>query len=108
MTKGQAEDFGRHFDIRRTKDARGNVGTIRGNAVNLTMPAASTDFDTLMEISRSAQKPFPVKLLSEKLREKKYIRGRVFFGSVVKVIATILLDYPLLRWWIEQDGLVAG
>jgi hypothetical protein len=106
MPKGRIEYYGPHFDGQRTRATRGDVDILRGNFVSLTMLAGSTDFEALLEIGRSSREPFRVKFLSEKLRAKAYIRGRVFFGRLPDVIAKVLLEYPLLRWWIEEEGLV--
>jgi hypothetical protein len=106
MPGKQAQFYGRHFDAQRTKDSRGDVGLLSGNVVNLTMPSGSTDRDSLMEFSRSAHRPFRAKFLNEKLKDIPYIRGRVFSGSLANAIETVLLNYPLLRWWLEEDGLV--
>jgi hypothetical protein len=106
MPKGKIEYYGPHFDGQLTRATRGDVDILRGNFVSLTMLAGSTDFEALLEIGRSSREPFRVKFLSEKLRAKAYIRGRAFFGRLPDVIAKILLEYPLLRWWIEEEGLV--
>jgi hypothetical protein len=106
MPRDQLEYYGQHFDARGTKDAHGDMGVLRGNFVNLSMPAKSTHFDHLMEIGRSSHKPFPIKFLSDKLRELQYPRGRSYLGKTVDVIRGILLNYPYLRWWMEEDGLV--
>jgi hypothetical protein len=102
------EYYGRHFDVRRTNDTHGDMRVLQGNFVNLSMPAGSTHFDSLIEFCRSSVKPFPVKFLSEKLKEPQFIRGRVYSGKLGEQIQGILLNYPYLRWWIEQDGLVVG
>jgi hypothetical protein len=106
LLRGQLAYFGRHFDARRTKDAHGDMGILRENFVNLTISAGLTDFDSLIEFSRSAFRPFPIKFLSEKLKERTYIRGRVFSGWLGDEIKAIIHEYPYLRWWIDQDGLV--
>jgi hypothetical protein len=100
------EYYGRHFDARRTKDAHGDMRVLQGNFVNLSMPAGSTHFDSLIEFGRSSNKPFPIKFLSEKLKEPQFIRGCVYSGKLGDQIQGILLNYPYLRWWIEQGGLV--
>jgi hypothetical protein len=106
MVRGPLEYYGQHFDARRTKDAHGDMGVLHGNFVNLSMPVNSTHFDHLMEIGRSSNTPFPIKFLSDKLKELRYPRGRPYFGKTVDVIRGILLNYPYLRWWMEEDGLV--
>lgn len=106
MPRGPLEYYGRHFDARRTKDTHGDMGVLYGNFVNLSMPAGSTHFDHLMEIGRSSDRPFPIKFLSEKLKELEFVRGCVYFGRLGNQIQKILLNYPYLRWWIEEDGLV--
>jgi hypothetical protein len=106
MPEKQAQFYGRHFDAQRTKDSRGDVGLLSGNVVNVTMPSGSTDWDSLMEFGRSARRPFRAKSLNEKLKEIPYTRGRVFSGSLANAIETVLQNYPLLRWWLEEDGLV--
>jgi hypothetical protein len=100
------EYYGRHFDARRTKDAHGDMGVLRGNIVSLTMPAGSTHFDHLTEFGRSSLRPFSIKFLSEKLKEQPFVRGHVYFGKLGRQIEGILLNYPYLRWWLEEDGLV--
>ena len=106
MPRGQMEYYGRHFDVRRTNDTHGDMRVLQGNFVNLSMPAGSTHFDSLIEFCRSSVKPFPVKFLSEKLKEPQFIRGRVYSGKLGEQIQGILLNYPYLRWWMEKDGLV--
>ncbi len=106
MPRVQMGYYGRHFDARRTKDAHGDMSVLQGNFVNLSMPAGSTHFDSLIEFGRSSNKPFPIKFLSEKLKDPQFIRGRVYSGKLGDQIQGILLNYPYLRWWIEQDGLV--
>jgi len=98
--------YGRHFDAKRTKNAHGNMRILQGNFVSLTLPAGSTHFDHLMEMSRSSLRPFPIKFLSEKLKEGQFIRGHVYFGKLGRQIEEILLNYPRLRWWLDKDGLV--
>jgi len=100
------EYYGQHFDARRTKDAHGDMGILQGNFVSLTLPAGSTRFDHLMEMSRSSHRPFPIKFLSEKLKEGQFIRGHVYFGKLGRQIEGILLNYPHLRWWLDKDGIV--
>jgi hypothetical protein len=82
------------------------MGLLHENFVNLSMPAGSTHFDSLIEFGRSSFKPFPIKFLSEKLKEPQFIQGRVYFGKLGDQIRKILLNYPYLRWWMEKDGLV--
>lgn len=100
------EYYGRQFDKRRTKDAHGDMGILRGNFVNMTLPAGSTHFDHLMEFSRSSEKPFPIKFLSEKLKERRFPRGHVYYGTLSRQIERVLLNYSYMRWWLEKDGLV--
>lgn len=99
-------NYGRHFDKQRTKDAHGDMNLVLGNIVNVTMPAGSTHYEALVEFGRSSMKPFPIKFLSEKLKEYKSIRGATHFGRLGISIETILGNYPYLRWWMEKDGLV--
>jgi hypothetical protein len=66
---------------------------LQGNFVNLSMPAGSTHFDSLIEFGRSSIKPFPVKFLSEKLKEPQFIRGRVYSGKLGEQIQGILIIY---------------
>jgi hypothetical protein len=98
--------FGQQFDKRRTQQAHGDAGVLLENHVNLTMPAGSTHFDHLMAIGCSSDKPFPIKYLSEKLKELQFPRGKTYFGSPVDLIQQVLLNYPHLRWQMEKDGLV--
>ena|ERR1039458_6830059 len=106
MPRIPQEYYGPHFDALRTKDARGDMSLLWGNRVSLTMPAESSHFDHLEEISCSSQRPFPIKFLSDDLKELKFPRGRTYVGTTIDAIGTILLNYPNLRWWLEADGLV--
>jgi hypothetical protein len=47
-------------------------------------------------------KPFPIKYLSEKLKELQFPKGKTYFGNPVDMIQQILLNYPYLRWWMEE------
>ena len=98
--------WGPQFDIKRTKDSNGKTDVLQLNHLNLTMGPGSTHFEALMEFSRSAPKPFKIKFLSPKLRETKSPRGATFFGELHSEIEQILLNYPELRWWFEEGGLV--
>lgn len=95
-----------HFDARRTKDGHGDLGVLLENIISLTVSAGSNDFDALMQIGSSSEKSIPIKSLTDRLKGEEYIRGRVFFGRPGDEIQKILDDYPLLRWWMEKDGLV--
>lgn len=106
MPRIQPEYYGPHFDARRTKDARCDMGQLHGNRVSLSMPAGLTHFDHLEAMVRSSQPPFPIKFLSDDLKELKFPRGRPYFATTIEGIRTILLNYPHLRWWLEMDGLV--
>ncbi len=100
------EYYGPHFDAQRTKDARGDLGVLRYNHVNKSVPAGSTHIDALELICSICTRPILVKRLSEKLTEYRYIRGATYFGEIGDIIADIVGNYPLLRWWLERDGLV--
>ena len=60
------------------------------------------------EFGRSSSRPFPIKFLSEKLKEPQFARGCVYSGRLGRRIEEILRGYPYLRWWIEKDGLVVN
>ena len=64
MPRDYTPNYGQHFDARRTKDARGDVVVLHEGVVSLSIPAGSTDFDSLMKFSSSSSKPFPIKYLS--------------------------------------------
>jgi hypothetical protein len=106
MAKTQKQDYWNRFDALRTSGARGDVDVLRVNPVNLSVPASSSHFDHIIEISRSASTPFPIKSLSEKLNAHRSPRGRGYFGHVGDIIEQLMTNYPTLRWWIEADGLV--
>jgi hypothetical protein len=106
MKKSALRFTWRHFDARRTKDARGDASILVQNPVSLSAPAGSTRWDHVYAIASSALRPFPVKSISERLKEHISIRGCVFYGHVGDQIQKIMMNYPTLRWWMEADGLV--
>jgi len=108
MAKTQKQDYWNRFDALRTKSAQGDVGVLRMNPVSLSVPASSNHFDHIIEISRSASKPFPIKSLSERLKARRSPRSSGYFGHVGDNIDQIVANYPTLRWWIAADGLVVA
>jgi hypothetical protein len=70
------------------------------------MPSGSTHWDHVHAIANGALRPFQVKFVSERLKEDRSIRGRVYFGHAGDQIQQILMNYPTLRWWMEAGGLV--
>jgi len=98
--------YWRHFDTRRTKDLRGDANILVQNHVSLTATAGSTHWDHVYAIASSAPRPFPVKSVSERLKEPIFARGCVYFGHAGDQIHKIMMNYPTLRWWMDADGLV--
>ncbi len=94
------------FDAKRTREAHGDLGLLLENLVNVSAPVGSSHFDRLHQFARAADRPFPVKSLSEKLRASVAPRGDTLFGKIGDKIEAIICNYPTLRWWMEVDGLV--
>ncbi len=98
--------LGEQYDARSTQEEQGDPRCLLGHHVNVKVPSGSTHFDLLAAIARESTTPFPIKFLSEKLKEQTYPRGRGCFGEVAVEIAKIVAHYPTLRWWVAKDGLV--
>lgn len=98
--------LGFRFDSDRTRKANDDKSLLSFNSVNRTVLAGSTDFDALTAIAQSAQRPIPLKFLSERLRETVLPRGRTFFSDAWEAIDGPVRKYPRLWWWMTSDGLV--
>ena len=94
------------FDSDRTRKANGDKSLLSFNLVNCTILSGLTDFAALTAIAQSAQRPIPVKFLTERLRQVALPRGRTFFGDACEAIDGLVRKYPRLRWWMAADGLV--
>ena len=62
--------------------------------------------DALIEALSLADRPIPVKFINEKLRQPILVRGRVFLGDACDQIDAVVRNYPRMRWWITEQGLV--
>ena len=96
----------KHFDAQRTKAMRGETNCLLEGHVSLSMPSNSTHWDHIHAIADQCGRPFKVKFVSDRLKDHRAIRGRVFFGYAGNQIQQIMVNYPTLRWWMEADGLV--
>jgi hypothetical protein len=98
--------FGPCFDARRTKEARGDSSVFLNNRVSISASLGSTHFDVLTSITRKSEKPIRVSFLSEELKTLKLLRGGTWFGELANEIEAIVSNYPSLRWWMTEQGLV--
>jgi hypothetical protein len=98
--------FGASFDARRAKEEDGDTSALLQNRVSLSVPAGSTHFDFLTLIAQKSVKPILVRSLSEELKKLKPPRGGTFFGEIAVEIDAIVNNYPTLRWWMTEQGLV--
>lgn len=94
------------FDAKRTHGAGGSPDFMLDAYVSLTMQAGSSHREDLEEIARTSSQPFPIASLSNALNERRSLRGRVYFGELGRQIDKIVCNYPGMRWWMRQDGLV--
>ena len=98
--------FGSRFDARRTKESHGDLSVLLNNHVNVSMPSDSTHFDVLTSIALESAKPIPVSSLPEGLKKTKLPRGWTGFEDAAHLIDAIVSNYPSLRWWLTEQGLV--
>jgi hypothetical protein len=110
IPKGREHPFGRQFDEQRTKEGRGDMAVFLDNLTNIKVEAGSTHSDQLLRIATDPDNPhskqFKIKRLHPSLNEAKSLRGVTYSKNLSLVIQGILLNYPELRWWVEEDGLV--
>jgi hypothetical protein len=104
--KDAEQFFGFRFDAVRTRETSGDKSLLLYNHVSCSVGAGSTDFDALKSIVRSVPRPFPVKHISEKLKEVSLLRGCTYFNDLRHVIDEIAMEYPRIRWWMTAEGLV--
>lgn len=98
--------YSQHFDAKRTKETHGDMSVLREGLISLSVAAGSTHLDHLKEICSRSNRPLAIKFLSEQLNERRFSRGDTFLGRLGNYIDQIVANYPYLRWWIEEDGLV--
>jgi hypothetical protein len=72
--------------------------------VNLSIRGPCTQKDVLAEIARQAQ--IPIDSLTDELGHPTFSRGRAIFGYAGDEIDQIAGEYPNMRWWVANDGLV--
>jgi len=98
--------LGFRFDFKRSRDGLGDLDLLSYNVLNRSVQSGTSMMDALMEALSLADRPIPVKFISEKLREPILLRGRVFFGDAWKEIDDVVQNYQRMRWWITVQGLV--
>jgi hypothetical protein len=74
--------------------------------VSFSIPAPHTHGDIIREIARQAQ--IPIDSLADELRHFTFSRGRTFFGYAGDEIDQIVGNYPNMRWWVVNQGLVVS
>jgi len=74
--------------------------------VSFSIPAPCTHRDVIAEIAR--QTHIPIDSLADELDQPAFSRGQVIFGYAGDEINQIVRNYPNMRWWVTNHGLVVA
>jgi hypothetical protein len=74
--------------------------------VNFSIPAPHANRDVIVEIAKQAQ--IPIDSLADELGYPTFSRGQTFFGYAGDEIDQIVGNYPNMRWWVVDQGLVVA
>ena len=107
-SRGELTAIWPHFDLKRSKEARGDLSLLADNPVSASLPPGSTHFDLFHAMAKAASRPIRIKSLHASLKDSAAPRGRTVFGHIGNEIEKIMANYPSLRWWMEEKGLVVG